>query len=120
MDKSKSRISFIDSLVSLVDWTWKNLSSLVTAIAGGGFMTFWASATGWASGFGPRGWGLIGLATFIVIMLIMGWWTAQVSKSRLKAAQARIADKLALGATFNPLDSRFERQVVRLVDLIKP
>ena len=101
-----SRIAAVDSIVSLGEWFIKQWP-ILTALFGGSTMSYLASLN---PRFKAWQWGAIGIATglliYLVVVLVYAAWAWAVSKR----AQARYSQEVLDTASINPLDPIFERK----------
>ena len=87
------------------------------ALAGGGAMTYLASASTWLDQYGPIAWGVVGVLTILVLVVLYLLW--QVSSTiRIRNRFNSLA--LEKGSAVNPLVATFENQRILINDFVLP
>lgn len=121
IEKTKpEKLGILSNLLSVGQWSWNTVTVLMTSAVGAGIMSWLASLTTWINSYGSIAWGAVGLATLLVLLWAITGSQAMIANSRLKNAQARIADKSYDTAMINPLDQNFAGKRISLHDLRTP
>lgn len=118
--KRRFNLSKVDSWLAVTQWLWDRTYAFVASTAGAAMIGALAKATGWVSAYGPLAWGLIALATFVLLYTLLIWGRSRLAAARKERAAAMIAERTAEHSTVNPLAEDFRNQRIRLVDLYTP
>lgn len=100
-------------------WIWGNFDKVIT-VGGLGFSfigTAWVSyLTAVMSGYSPLSWVACGLLGLLITSLVFWLGTFGYSKILLAQRTAEIMAEISV----NPLEERFERKKIRLIDFYSP
>jgi len=83
-------------------------------------MTYLAAVTEWLRPWGPVGWGVIGLLTFLLVAIVLVAGRAIAAWAASRRALARYTEAAVSTVKINPLDNEFVRQRINLSDFYHP
>jgi hypothetical protein len=110
------KLSTVDAIISLAQ-TAAKVWPAVLAFFGGSGMSYLASLN---PALTPLAWGFIGMATFLVLYVVLVGGVAAWSWALGRRAVARLSDHQLQTSTVNPLDPLLERKRVALRDFYHP
>jgi len=99
----------------LWDWLIEHWPQILM-VGGAGVMTYLASIAAWLQKYGPLAYGVIGLGTYLLLMV--GYWLYGITRKNV--ASSRLADERWKTSSINPLDGNFTKQRIKLSDFFNP
>ncbi len=100
------RIFKIEPEITLGQWAYDRITNnwiWIVSIIGGGGLSYLATITAWIKPWGPVGYGAVGLATALVIYLILSFGYSFIGRARERSAQADYIRSRARQSTVNVL-----------------